>query len=670
MAENLVNENSENIDEVTQSLAPSHIVQDGRYIYLPAPTKRERNHFFERSIARHGLLEADIAGTADQDDVEEDKKEKEPKVHPLALASASLEANGINELNRAINLNTLTSTGEFFGLANIVDPSLEISTTTATSASVDAASGSAAATASGKIKAGGALKSESEVEVQEEQRVKASYVLKRKRAQFEKASSAFRRHRRRLAAAVVAQARPDCRLRNLRPQWRLVAPEHGTRALPHAVRPTEVVAFDVDVYKKEGSSLSRLAKRVPRYATMELKDNYLIDQDLKEWETRHFPSSDEMEIDKEEKAGEAAEKGTKTRVEPFAIADPTLGKLDADFDPQKVTMLTLQFDVEKASTGFCQTACLEPISTIGLSQQTYNEDEKVLVALQHSLFCAKLFESIRRELAPDTEDIGQIRTLAKTQSVVWLSGESDENFLPSPSLTSGIIRSDLSSLCVVHCHEGEVKVQLDCEYTLRVKLVEAGDDSTNNSNTVGDDSFQSAKNNSGSQTPAQLSCLCRALLLHAQEVYHKHSIHMAARLQKNEEEKVSKNANTNVNPNKKKEVIPSPRILQTCVNLGAKMLFERRIRRTIMKVNSWLNSSRHTNERLQVEWLPLSVFDPHSQFSLTFRSWSIDVHLACEQLTITRTSDDGDYQKVKFQSDSQFELYLKIALHRLLSRQP
>mmetsp|Transcript_2398 Transcript_2398/g.5734 ORF Transcript_2398/g.5734 Transcript_2398/m.5734 type:complete len:92 (-) Transcript_2398:38-313(-) len=45
---------------VTLSLPPSHILEDGRLIYLPPPNAAERTRFFERSIARHGLLQADM----------------------------------------------------------------------------------------------------------------------------------------------------------------------------------------------------------------------------------------------------------------------------------------------------------------------------------------------------------------------------------------------------------------------------------------------------------------------------------------------------------------------------------------------------------------------------------------------------------------------------------
>lgn len=664
--------NGPTTDQVVQSFPPSHILQDGRFVHLPAPSARERSQFFERSIARHGLLEGNLSKKKTV--VEEQKakveddvaKESEPKIHPLALASARLQSNGINELNRAINLSGLLSTGEYFGLSNIVDPSLEIQTSTTATASSKEGTKSAEASAAAPS-ASVAPKSENAVEIQEEQRIKAGFVLKRKYSQFKKAEKVLDRHQRRLAAAIVAQARPDARLRQLRPHWRLVAPEHGTRALPHATRPTELVACDVDVYSKGSESLGRLASRVPRYATIELKEDYQVPSDLEEWRKEHFKEdadTDSMDVDEkeEEKKDSSLQDEAWTIAEPFAIADPTLGKLDADFDPKKVTMLTLQFDIEKSSTGFCQSASLEPMSTInpGQKESGYREDEKVLVALQHSLFCAKLFESIRRELAPDTEGIGQVRTTAKLQSVVWLSGDSEENFLPPPSLMArGDGKSGMHPLCVVHCHEGEVKVQLDCEYTLRVKLVEAGDSKHFTPKMEG---THVPVPKSGSQSPAQLLALCRALLLHAQETYHVHSILAAAELRKQEEKEQQEQKRLG-HAVKKETTTSSPRILQNCVSLGTKMLFERRIRKTLSKVNSWL---AHSAEQLVVEWLSLSIFDLHSQFTIACRSWCVDVHLVADELTVTQFDEDGAYRKVKFHSDAEFELYLKTALGRLL----
>lgn len=175
--------------KASETLPPSHILQDGTFANLPPPSKVEHIRFFERSIARHGLLQDDLKPAEEKGDDEADEEQKEieePKIHPLALASARLQSNGISELNRAINLNNLAATGEYFGLRNIVESS----------------------------------------PAADNKHIQALYVLKRKRKAFQMASETLVRHRKRLSAALVVQSQPDQRFRQLRPNWRIVAPEH------------------------------------------------------------------------------------------------------------------------------------------------------------------------------------------------------------------------------------------------------------------------------------------------------------------------------------------------------------------------------------------------------------------------------------------------------------
>jgi hypothetical protein len=572
-------EQRQSSDQVASSSLPSHILEDGRFIYLPPPSKPERSRFLERSIVRHGLLEADMMGKAKEDKEAKEEKDTAPKVHPLAVASARLQSSGLQELNRAINLSSLVQTGEYLGLTTIVDPSLE-------------------AEAANQSTSTAAIKTLAQ---RDEEKVKATFVLKRKRAQFEKASTVLERHRKRLEAAIDAQAVVDKRLFELRKQWRLVAPEHGTRARLHAARPTEVVAVDVDVYDRDRvgggnkaligeqpSLAGRLASRVPRFATIELKDTYQsLLKNKRQEEKEKSEVSEEMEVDGEEKKDEiknTQEPFLYTRAEPFAVADPTLGRVMENFDPSKIPMLTLRLDIQKSSTGFLQSAFLTPMATIENAQgaaTTYHADEQVLVSLQHSLFCAALFGSIRSELDAEKAP-AQAGAAQKVQPVAWLSCDSEQNFLAPPSVLAGRNSGHgLSALSVVHCHEGELKVQLDSEYTLCIKLVEADIEK-------GDSLEETPKNtatdasDSGSQSPEQLHALCRALLLHAQEVYHQHSLYLRAHAKKKREEEAALgDGPRGLAAIKKDDVLEKPRILQSCVSLGSKMLFEKRVRKAL-----------------------------------------------------------------------------------------
>jgi hypothetical protein len=399
---------------------------------------------------------------------------------------------------------------------------------------------------------------------------------------------------------------------------------------------------------REQSLAGRLASRVPRFATIELKDDYKVQEE-----------SDE---------GMADTQSMWTRAEPFTVADPTLGRVMENFDPSKVPMLNLQLEVQKSSSGFSQSACLKPMTTLSAAQDksnSYSQDEDLLVTLQHSLFCASLFESIQKELDPLESDSHNQQPfspqLNKAQPAAWLLCESEENFLPPPSrIVGGDLGRGLASLSIVHCHEGEVKVQLDAEYTVCVKLVEARTDKTEKLTST-----SVVSNNSGSQTPAQLHALCRALLLHAQDVYHQHSLYLREREKKGQEEEKKKADGPRGLARIKKEDIPDkPKILSSCVSLGSKMIFEQRIRKVMIRISNWLK--QFTPEKITIDWLALSIFDLQSHFTLSFQDLIIDVNIVRDGLTVTQIDDDDIHKKVKFHSDTEFEVFLKIQLHRYL----
>jgi hypothetical protein len=606
---------------VIQSIPPSHILQDGRFIYLPEPTDHERSVFLQRSIARHNLLNGEASVEDEEKQKEKREEATEPTIHPLAVASARLQANGIAELSKAINLSGLVNSGEYFGLSNIVNPSLlEVSTKDAPQ----------------------------KVVAHEEEILKSTFLGRRKRSQFIMAEETLTRHAQRLAASVAAQQVVDHRLTELRPLWRLVAPEHGTRAKPHPVKPTEVVAIDVDVYDRDRtgggvqSAHQGIARKVPRYSTIELPQTFQVNHDVEIWKKRFDSSTPGDAGQKRDTESESLPTATmaceineppgpRTKAEPFAVLDPTLGKLDVDmFDPDKVPMLTLQLDIEKDSTGFCQSACLEAMST-GAAK-----DEKVVVALQHSLFCASLFESIRAELA--------------NHKIVWLSTAMETNYLPPPNVMaggSGI--GGRGALCVIHCHEGEVKVQLDSEYALTVKLVEA----SNRDNVTESPPQDSAL--SGSQSPAQLHALCRALLLHAQDVYHKHCIASGAKKQVKLEK-------TGGHFLKSKEEGPVPaRILQSSVGLGAKLILDANVRLALKRTKAWL---LQRGVVMTVDWLALSLFDLHSHFCLTCVGLTMDVSMERDVMSVSRFGEHGEYRRVEFYSHREFEIYLRMELQK------
>lgn len=698
---------------------PSHILADGTFVHLPEPDKNERALFFERSIAQHRLVSATESSTA-ADKIESEKneekanedtaaeaaattitttstkvKKKDPqnKIHPIAIASARLHGKGIQELSKAINLGDMVGSGEYFALANIVNHNTVTLTTTGSGTGSTTATGSASkddsnegkssddpskkdataedtsatsATASAAKDTNPSVSAIDSAAILEEQKLRASYLLKRKRIQFAQSARVLSRHEQRLSKAVVSQRIIDLRLLQLRQKWRLVAPEHGTRAIG-PVRPTEVVAIDVEVYDRDRTGggnnalqqkpssqqpqyntnqsnnnttantprLGRIARMVPRYATIELRDGSIIDKS--DWISKqkhrrdstssahhtskhhhhHHPKHSHREDDKgvsnwSNRHLSIDSTARLTRSEPFAVADPTLGKIDPDFDPDKVPILTLLMSIEKASTGYIQNCTLSS-STASTStsipsdendtkiEENQQVDEKVITTLQHSLFCASLFESIRREITANNANTGNESSSSRGTSAsqthannnapspsVWLSDGMEEVFLPPPSLMAGgkdNLYSTNGGLCVIHCHESEVKVQLDSEYSLTIQLVEAGTSMTkavsNNSSASIHDGNKN-NNQSGSQTPEQLQVLCRTLLLQAQFMYHDHS--MKTRTQTLSSHKPAE-SNTGINsmmkPKTKDYVVSSPHILEQCVALGSKIIFERKVRSTL-----------------------------------------------------------------------------------------
>lgn len=684
---------------------PSHILANGQFIHLPPPSSYERSTFFERSVAEHGLIdvgdENDIHGKSKGKSRDEKKKRRQvddndtgggsegvlsdtnkakrkkqasagattSHIHPFAIASARLRSKGMEELSKAINLSGLVMGGEYFGLTHVIDQQQRLITSNKDSSTSDNGAadkgkngGSSGVADPSSSSGGGGGKTSDLVDetiLQEDMRLRSEYVLLRRQSQYDNASRVLRRHSKRLSLSVGVGRILDNRLQTLRQKWHLVAPEHGKRTVG-PIRPREVVAVDVDVYDSglgggvKGSSMGevtcsspgRIARRVPRYATLELDDEYDVLTDVKSLRTKlsdaiigltkfkgggddengeNNDSLVDMQVDSIVENGSndlstslRAAETCKTKAEPFAIADPALGKVDPDFDPDKVPLLTLLFEIERPSTGFVERATLSSLISSSstttatttsprlsgddpvIQRHDVQPDERVIEALQHSLFCASLWESIRTEITPysTTSMVGTEMSSSnpRQKSAAWLSSEMEESFLPPPYVMAGGEDSNqiehTQLLCVIHCHEGEVKVQLDGEYSFTVKLIEAGttvEAGTHRSDTeIGTDMSQcgtscSGIGASGSQSPAQLRTLCRSMLLHSQSLYHDHCM-MLKRRSTSEAKMKEETTAVGFARMPKKTKLPSPHILKSCVGLGCKFIFERKVR-SVLKVS-------------------------------------------------------------------------------------
>ena len=158
-------------------------------------------------------------------------------------------------------------------------------------------------------------------------------------------------------------------------------------------------------------------------------------------------------------------------------------------------------------------------------------------------------------------------------------------------------RGESRLLCVVHCHEGEVKVQLNEEYCFTAKLIEVGttvaaardDDNNNNNNnnevsTTNRNDSGALNESSGTESAARLQTLCKALLLHAQYLYHEHRTIKQTKNNNRQNHALDTAKPKGLARVKKEEKLQSPQILQSCVGLGCKYIFERKVR-SVLKVS-------------------------------------------------------------------------------------
>ena len=69
---------------------------------------------------------------------------------------------------------------------------------------------------------------------------------------------------------------------------------------------------------------------------------------------------------------------------------------------------------------------------------------------------------------------------------------------------------------------------------------------------------------------------------------------------------------------------------------------------------------------ITVEWLALSMFDLQSLFTVVFDQLVLDVQIVRDSMTVSRFGEQEEHRKVKFYSDAEFELFLKMELRRRL----
>ena len=254
-----------------------------------------------------------------------------------------------------------------------------------------------------------------------------------------------------------------------------------------------------------------------------------------------------------------------TKADPFSIHPLN------NHSHTRIPMYTLQLQIVKSCTNYRQTVTLKPPS---------DDDTGMMIpALQHSLFCASLFETIQQEISPKS---------------AWLSSDTTaESFYPAPTFMAGMENSKGESpkkLCVIYAHQGEIKVQLDSEYSLILQLVEDphndNDDEKKEDEKDQDHVVVNHITNmidSGSQSPEHLHVLCRMLLYHAQYSYHQYCRSQEQLfLERKREEEMNEPTTSKYHALKSNhKMLECPNILSNCVEMGNKFILERKIRKTI-----------------------------------------------------------------------------------------
>jgi len=95
----------------------------------------------------------------------------------------------------------------------------------------------------------------------------------------------------------------------------------------------------------------------------------------------------------------------------------------------------------------------------------------------------------------------------------------------------------------------------------------------------------------------------------------------------------------------------------------------------LKRVRHWLEKQDPNGQHsLRTEWLSLALFDSHSHFCLSCGTdLTFDVTLVRDEMTVISygpvggaDGSRGDYRKIRFHSDAEFEIFLKLELRRLI----
>ena len=88
---------------------------------------------------------------------------------------------------------------------------------------------------------------------------------------------------------------------------------------------------------------------------------------------------------------------------------------------------------------------------------------------------------------------------------------------------------------------------------------------------------------------------------------------------------------------------------------------------SIQRISNWLEKEKNCQSEMKCQWLPLGMFDTHSQLVLLFRHLCLDVGIDGDTLCVTQVGLSGEYRSVCLSSKTEFEMFLRLESDRRIA---
>ena len=79
----------------------------------------------------------------------------------------------------------------------------------------------------------------------------------------------------------------------------------------------------------------------------------------------------------------------------------------------------------------------------------------------------------------------------------------------------------------------------------------------------------------------------------------------------------------------------------------------------LQRISDWVTKDIKCEQKLEIEWLPTTVFSTHSCFVILFGRMCLDVRVDADEVRVTQMTENGAYKSVRFGSDFELEYFLK-----------